>query len=87
MIPENSVYLFYIYCFNQRLSSLTMDNVLYIELSLKKLGFILPIFATEDGEIISGHQRHYVAKKMGMKKVPVEYIKNIDLKKRKNLNI
>ena len=27
--------LFYIYCFNQRLSSLTMDNVLYIELSLK----------------------------------------------------
>lgn len=58
-----------------------------IELSLKKLGFLLPIFATEDGEIISGHQRHHVAKKMGMKKVPVEYIKNIDLKKRKNLNI
>lgn len=29
-----------------------------IELSLRKLGFLLPLYATPDGEIISGHQRH-----------------------------
>jgi ParB-like chromosome segregation protein Spo0J len=32
-----------------------------IELSLRKLGFIAPIFADSDGEILSGHQRHLVA--------------------------
>ena len=42
-----------------------------IELSLRKLGFLLPIYSSEDGEIISGHQRHHVAKRMGLKKIPV----------------
>ena len=37
-----------------------------IELSLRKLGFLLPIYATPDGEIISGHQRHHVAKRLGV---------------------
>lgn len=32
-----------------------------IELSLKKLGFLLPIFADPAGEIVSGHQRHPAA--------------------------
>ena len=27
------------------------------ELSLRKLGFLLPIYADESGEILSGHQR------------------------------
>lgn len=36
-----------------------------IELSLRKLGFLLPLYATPDGEIISGHQRHHVACRMG----------------------
>lgn len=35
------------------------------ELSLRKLGFLLPIYATEDGEILSGHQRTLVAKRIG----------------------
>ena len=29
-----------------------------IELSLRKLGFIAPIYADANGEILSGHQRH-----------------------------
>lgn len=32
-----------------------------IELSLRKLGFLAPIFADRNGEILSGHQRHLVA--------------------------
>ena len=32
-----------------------------IELSLRKLGFIAPIYADANGEILSGHQRHFVA--------------------------
>ena len=42
-----------------------------VRLSLAKLGFLLPIVATPDGEILSGHQRHAVAVGMGAKKVPV----------------
>ncbi len=58
-----------------------------IELSLRKLGFLLPIYADENGEIISGHQRHYVAKRMGLKLLPVQYLPVMDLEKRKALNI
>ena len=29
-----------------------------VKLSLRKLGFLLPLVATPDGEILSGHQRH-----------------------------
>ena len=29
-----------------------------IELSLRKLGFLAPIYADSNGEILSGHQRH-----------------------------
>lgn len=72
--------------YNPRIADSERLNL--IELSLKKLGFVLPLFATNEGEIISGHQRHYVAKKMGLKKVPVEFIgNNISLKDRKNINI
>lgn len=31
------------------------------EMSLRKLGFLLPIYADRSGEILSGHQRHLVA--------------------------
>ena len=43
------------------------------ELSLRKLGFLLPIYADESGEILSGHQRHLVASRMGFRQIPVEY--------------
>lgn len=59
----------------------------YIELSLRKLGFVLPIYADASGEILSGHQRHYVAKRMGCTKIPVEIVKAMPLEKRKSYNI
>jgi hypothetical protein len=58
-----------------------------IELSLRKLGFIAPIFADVDGEILSGHQRHLVATRMGATHVPVFRTKALDLDQRKALNI
>lgn len=42
-----------------------------VRLSLRKLGFLLPLVATMDGEILSGHQRHAVAVSMGASRVPV----------------
>lgn len=58
-----------------------------IELSLRKLGFVLPIFADSDGEILSGHQRHLVATRMGLDAVPVTYTKPLELNLRKSINI
>ncbi len=39
--------------------------------SLKKLGFILPLFATPEGHLLSGHQRVTVARTLGCTHVPV----------------
>lgn len=58
-----------------------------IELSLRKLGFLLPLYATPDGEIISGHQRHHVACRMGAKQLPVEVTRPMDLAERKGVNV
>jgi hypothetical protein len=58
-----------------------------IELSLRKLGFLAPIYVAGDGEILSGHQRHIVATRMGASKVPVFRAKAMPLNQRKALNI
>lgn len=59
-----------------------------IALSLSKLGFLLPLYASTQGEIISGHQRHYVATEMlGLKNLPVEFMDVENLEDRKGLNI
>ncbi len=58
-----------------------------IELSLRKLGFLLPVYASKKGEILSGHQRHHVATRMGVKKVPVEIVNDMTLEVRKAINI
>ncbi len=58
-----------------------------IEMSLRKLGFIAPIYADANGEILSGHQRHFVATHMGCTHVPVCRVPAMDLDKRKALNI
>lgn len=44
------------------------------EMSLRKLGFLLPIYADTSGEILSGHQRHLVATRMGFTRIPVQYV-------------
>ncbi len=59
-----------------------------VALSLKKFGWLLPIYADANGEILSGHQRHYVATTMlGAKKVPVSYTKPMNISERKAINI
>jgi len=63
------------------------DRLGLIELSLRKFGFLLPIYADNSGEILSGHQRHLVAQAMGSKRVPVERVKELELPKRKAINI
>lgn len=45
-----------------------------LSLSLSKLGFMMPVYATADGMLLSGHQRHTVAKQLGYSCVPVETI-------------
>jgi hypothetical protein len=58
-----------------------------IELSLRKLGFLAPIFADRNGEILTGHQRHLVASRMGATHLPVFRTKPMSLEQRKALNI
>ena len=58
-----------------------------IELSLRKLGFVLPLFADAGGEILSGHQRHLVARRMGAGQVPVARTPAFDLPRRQAVNI
>lgn len=59
-----------------------------VELSLRKLGWLLPVYADANGEIISGHQRHYVAtERIGWDRVPVFRTRPMDLAHRKGLNI
>lgn len=57
------------------------------ELSLRKLGFLLPIYADESGEILSGHQRHLVASRMGFEHIPVEYVSGKTLGERRAVNV
>jgi hypothetical protein len=58
-----------------------------IELSLRKLGFLAPVFADANGEILSGHQRQLVAKRMGATRIPVFRTAPMALAKRKALNL
>lgn len=57
------------------------------EMSLRKLGFVLPIYADRSGEILSGHQRHIVATRMGFRHIPVSYVDETDLNERKTMNV
>lgn len=57
------------------------------EMSLRKLGFLMPIYADTSGEILSGHQRQTVAKRMGFTMIPVEFVEESDLYERKVINL
>lgn len=57
-----------------------------VRLSLQKLGFLLPLLVTPEGEILSGHQRHKVAVEMGTKLLPVIQV-DVPPQKRHGLNI
>lgn len=59
-----------------------------VKLSLGKLGFLLPIYVDPDGEILSGHQRHFVAVEMlGAKFVPIVRTRKMKGAERKSLNM
>lgn len=46
-----------------------------LRLSIQKLGFIMPVYATEGGMLLSGHQRLTVAKSLGLESVPCIRVK------------
>lgn len=41
-----------------------------LRLSIQKLGFIMPVYATPDGMLLSGHQRLTVAQSLGIQQIP-----------------
>lgn len=63
------------------------ERLLLVELSLSRFGWLLPIFATDAGEILSGHQRHLVAGRLGFTRVPVVRVPEADLEKRMQVNV
>lgn len=42
--------------------------------SIKEKGILVPLIVTEEGVILSGHQRYFAAKYHGLKEVPVEVV-------------
>lgn len=46
-----------------------------LRLSLQKLGFLMPVYATDEGMLLSGHQRLTVAKSLGIEEIPVTRVK------------
>ena len=58
-----------------------------VELSLRKFGWLLPIYADVNGEILSGHQRHLVAKRIGATMVPVVRVPFFKVDRRMGINV
>lgn len=58
-----------------------------VKLSLRKFGWLLPIYADSDGEILSGHQRHLMAIELGAKKVPVIFVRPLPIERRMGINV
>lgn len=58
-----------------------------VELSLSKFGWLLPIYADAEGEILSGHQRHLVAQRMGATMVPVVRTNPFQVERRMGINV
>lgn len=68
----------------RRVDSERLDMV---RLSLQKLGWLLPMYVTEDNEILSGHQRATVAVELGYTHAPVEVLHGLTHNQRRALNI
>jgi hypothetical protein len=58
-----------------------------VRLSIRKLGWLLPVYATASGELLSGHQRTYVARDLGYTHVPCVTVPDMDENTRKAVNI
>lgn len=71
--------------YNPRKADIERLNL--VALSLRKFGWLLPIYADKNGEILSGHQRHMMAKELGAKKVPVVFTKELPIERRMGINV
>jgi hypothetical protein len=58
-----------------------------VKTSLKKLGWVLPMYVTEKGEVLSGHQRLDASKELGATQVPVVILYGLNLERRRGANI
>ena len=58
-----------------------------VGMSLRKFGWLLPIYADHQGEILSGHQRHLMASRMGAKLVPVVRTPQMPVERRMGVNV
>ncbi len=63
------------------------ERLALVELSIKKLGWVLPVYATESGELLSGHQRTHVARSLGYTHAPTVVLPSMDDRTRKAINI
>jgi hypothetical protein len=64
------------------------ERLAMVGLSLRKFGWMLPIYADPDGEILSGHQRHFVAVEMlGATKIPVVTTRKMPERQRMSVNV
>lgn len=46
-----------------------------LEKDIRKRGIIVPLIAKEDGTLLAGHNRLEVARRVGLKFIPVQYVK------------
>ena len=58
-----------------------------VKTSLKKLGWLLPMYVTPEGVVLSGHQRLDAARELGANKVPVVVLHGLDHERRRGVNI
>ncbi len=58
-----------------------------IKLSLRKFGFVMPVYARRDGLLFSGHQRTSAAIELGFKYVPVMWVEGSTEQVERGLNI
>ena len=58
-----------------------------VKTSLRKLGWILPMYVTDKGEVLSGHQRLDAARELGATKVPVVVLPGLEIDRRRGANI
>lgn len=63
------------------------ERLQLVKLSLQKLGWLLSTFATQSGELLSGHQRTHVARDLSYQLVPCEFLPDMDDRARKAINI
>lgn len=59
----------------------------WIKISLKKFGFVMPVFAREDGMLYSGHQRTGAAHELGFTQIPVVYLPGYEAATERGLNV